>query len=182
MLRTRVNVANFVRTSKTKNTAALRAKSLLNAVMFFAVFMVALIWFADRLAPRRIPLPFWPRAVLAPLMFVGGLAVWLPCADLFARRGRGTPLPLDAPRNLVTTGPFGVIRNPIITGEIAVVWGIALYLSSLGVLLYAILFALAGHWAVVKVEEPELRKRFGKQYEDYCRRVPRWLPRLSGAR
>ena len=85
---------------------------------------------------------------------------------------------LDAPRHLVTSGPFARVRNPIIAGEAAVIWGEALYLSSLGVLLYAILFTLAGHRAVVSVEEPELRKRFGERYEVYCRRVPRWLPRL----
>ena len=169
----------FIRPSRTQSTAALRGKSLLNALMFFGIFMVALAWLADRLGPQRILLPFWPRVVAAGLLFSGGLVVWILCADLFGRSGRGTPLPLDAPRHLVTTGPFAVIRNPIMAGEMAVLWGIALYLSSLGVLLYAILFTLAGHLAVVYVEELELHKRFGEQYEDHRRRVPRWLPRLS---
>jgi len=172
-------MASFIRPSKTESTAALRAKSMLNAIAFFVIFMVALPWLADWLGPLRIPLPQWPRAICSGVLICGGLAVWIVCADLFGRKGRGTPLPLDAPRHLVTTGPFAVIRNPIMAGEVAVVWGIALYRSSLGVILYAILFALAGHLAVVKVEEPELRKRFGREYEDYCRRVPRWLPRFS---
>jgi protein-S-isoprenylcysteine O-methyltransferase Ste14 len=38
------------------------------------------------------------------------------------------------------------------------------------------------HWSVVRVEEPELRERFGATYEDYCRRVPRWIPQLSRGR
>jgi len=103
----------FIRPSRTQSTAALRGKSLLNALMFFGIFMVALAWLADRLGPQRILLPFWPRVVAAGLLFSGGLVVWILCADLFGRSGRGTPLPLDAPRHLVTTGPFAVIRNPI---------------------------------------------------------------------
>lgn len=62
-------------------------------------------------------------------------------------------------------------------GQQAVIWGEALYLSSLGVLLYVV--TLFVYCFVVYLEEPELRERFGKQYEDYCHRVPRWLPRLD---
>jgi protein-S-isoprenylcysteine O-methyltransferase Ste14 len=62
--------------------------------------------------------------------------------------------------------------------EVLVIWGETLYLSSLGVLLYAIAVSVGAHAAVRFVEEPELRKRFGARYEEYCRLVPRWLPRI----
>jgi protein-S-isoprenylcysteine O-methyltransferase Ste14 len=63
------------------------------------------------------------------------------------------------------------------------VGGQGLFFGSPGVLLYAAALALAFHLFVVFVEEPGLRRRFGPSYEAYCRRVPRWLPRLgSGAR
>jgi protein-S-isoprenylcysteine O-methyltransferase Ste14 len=78
----------------------------------------------------------------------------------------------------VTTGPFAVVRNPIMAAEILVVWAEALYFSSLGIFLYAVFATAAGHLSVVYVEEPELRERFGEQYEAYCQRVPRWFPRL----
>jgi protein-S-isoprenylcysteine O-methyltransferase Ste14 len=77
----------------------------------------------------------------------------------------------------VTTGPFAVVRNPIMAAEIAVIWAEALYVSTLGVFVYAVVATLAGHLSVVYVEEPELRERFGKEHETYCRRVPRWFPR-----
>ncbi len=57
-----------------------------------------------------------------------------------------------------------------------VIWGEALYFGSQGLLGYAVLFTLFAHWVVVRVEEPELRERFGEAYEVYCREVPRWLP------
>ena len=154
------------------------AKSLLNAVLFFAVFMVALPWLFYRLLPK----PLFGRALfgtwLAGSCFVVGIGIWAACLDTFSRHGRGTPLPLDAPRELVTRGPFSVIRNPIMAAEVLVIWGEALYFSSLGVVLYAVAVTVGAHAAVRYVEEPELRKRFGTRYEEYCRLVPRWVPRI----
>jgi protein-S-isoprenylcysteine O-methyltransferase Ste14 len=100
------------------------------------------------------------------------------CVDTFIRRGRGTQLPTEAPRRLVTDGLFGVVRNPIIVAELMVIWGEALYVASFGVVLYALAASVGGHLIVLYIEEPELRRRFGESYEVYCRDVPRWLPRL----
>jgi protein-S-isoprenylcysteine O-methyltransferase Ste14 len=169
-----------IRPSTTRSTSALWAKSLLNAVLFFAIFMVALPWGAHWLLPAALPLPPGPRTWAAALLFCGGLALWLACLDVFSRRGRGTPLPFDAPSQLVTSGPFGWLRNPIMLGELAVIWAEVLYFASLGVLVYACILSAAAHLIVVRNEEPELRERFGELYLDYCGRVPRWLPRLGG--
>ena len=171
-------MARLIRPSTTQSTVALWAKSVLDMLVFFAICMIALPWLANRLLPYAVPLPFWPRVIVGGVLFVGGMVVWAVCLNVFIQRGRGTPFPLEAPRQLVTTGPFALMRNPIIAGDAAVIWGEALYLSSLGVLFYAILFALAWHYIVVYVEEPELRARFGEQYDAYCRQVPRCVPRL----
>ena len=66
--------------------------------------------------------------------------------------------------------------------ELAVIWAGALYLASLGATLYAIAISVGAHVMVVHIEEPELRKRFGESYAEYCRSVPRWLPRLGRQR
>jgi protein-S-isoprenylcysteine O-methyltransferase Ste14 len=55
--------------------------------------------------------------------------------------------------------------------------GLALAWSSIGVLLLFLLAMPLAHAQVVLLEEPLLRKRFGEAYVDYCRRVPRWIPR-----
>jgi protein-S-isoprenylcysteine O-methyltransferase Ste14 len=167
-----------IRPSTTRSTLALWAKSLLNAVLFFAVFMVALPWGAHRLVPLPLPIPEGPRVPVAVVLFVVGTAIWLGCLDTFSRHGRGTPLPMDAPRHLVTEGFFAFVRNPIMVGELLVIWAEALYVASAGVVLYAAVISVAAHLSVVYVEEPELRRRFGERYEDYCRNVPRWLPQL----
>lgn len=165
-----------IRPSTTRSVAALRAKSLLNAILFFAVFMLALPWLAHRLLPVAMPVPRPLAAALGGMLFAGGLTVWVACLDLFSRRGGGTPFPLDAPRHLVTTGPFAWVRNPIMAAELAVIWGEAIFAASLGVLAYAALVSLVAHVVVVRIEEPELRERFGDQYDAYARRTPRWLP------
>lgn len=167
-----------IRPSTTVSTSALWAKSLLNALLFFAVFMIALPWLAHRLMPAALPLSSWAAVPIGGVLAGAGIVVWALCLDVFSRRGRGTPFPLDAPRQLVSTGAFGVVRNPIMAGELAVIWGEALLFGSLGILLYAAAITLLAHIVVVRIEEPELRQRFGAEYAAYCRRVPRWLPRL----
>ena len=175
----RTALQRAIRPSTTRGTAALWAKSLLNAVLFFLMFMVALPWLAHWLLPWPLPIPPALRAGGAALLGLGGGVGWLLCLDAFSRLGRGTPLPMDAPRRLVTVGPFAVVRNPIMASEILVLWAVALLASSAGVVLYALAASVAAHLVVVHVEEPELRRRFGERYEEYCRRVPRWLPKLS---
>src|SRR5262245_37537220 len=139
------------RPSTTASTALLWAKSLLNASLFFGVFVIALPWLAHHLLPAVLPLPHALRTWGGGLLFGVGLGLWLVCLDAFSRRGRGTPLPTDAPRHLVVDGPFAVVRDPLIAAELMVVWGIAIHFASAGVLVYAVLLNLASHWVVVRV-------------------------------
>jgi len=171
-------VTRGFRPSTTRSTWALYGKSVLNAALFFAVFMILAPWASHRLAPVLLPMPLRLRSAGVILAIAGG-AVWIACLDVFSRRGRGTPFPLDAPSRLVESGPFAVIRNPIMAAELAVIWGEALYFGALGLFAYAAVATLAAHVIVVRVEEPELRARFGEQFETYCRSVPRWLPRAG---
>jgi protein-S-isoprenylcysteine O-methyltransferase Ste14 len=167
-----------IRPSTTRSTSALWAKSLLNAVLFFGIFMILLPWLTHTLLPRELPFPSILRIWIAGLLAIGGVTAWVTCLDTFSRKGRGTPLPADAPRKLVTTGLFRHVRNPIMAGEIAVIWAEALYFASLGITLYAAAISLLAHVMVVHVEEPELRDRFGDSFTEYCRTVPRWFPRF----
>jgi protein-S-isoprenylcysteine O-methyltransferase Ste14 len=167
------------RPSTTESTLALWAKSLLGAFLFFAVFMACLPWLAHHVLPGVLPLPPLLRTWGGGSLFLLGLVAWIACLDAFSRRGRGTPAPTDAPRHLVVHGLHGVIRNPLIAGELMVIWGEALWFGSGGLVGYAALMTLYAQWVVVRVEEPELRRRFGQAYESYCQRVPRWIPRLG---
>jgi protein-S-isoprenylcysteine O-methyltransferase Ste14 len=59
--------------------------------------------------------------------------------------------------------------------------GQALLFGNRQVLEYALAVAIGFHLFVILYEEPTLRGTFGADYEDYCRRVPRWIPRLRAA-
>ena len=111
------------------------------------------------------------------LIVLGGIGI-LAFLVQFVREGHGTPAPFMPPKRLVVRGPFRYVRNPAYVCAVSLVAGQALYLGKLGVLFYAAFLALAFHLFVVFFEEPTLHARFGAEYEEYCRRVPRWIPRL----
>ena len=95
----------------------------------------------------------------------------------FAFVGRGTPNPADAPRELVTWGPYRWVRNPMYVGVLLMIVAQAAAESSAALLAYAVLVFAVVHAFVVLYEEPTLRRRFGASYDSYLRDVPRWIPR-----
>ncbi len=100
----------------------------------------------------------------------------------FALEGRGTPVPFAPPDRFVARGSYRFVRNPMYVGVLAIIVGQALLLARESLLLWAVAAAVLFHLFVVLHEEPELKRRFGAEYEDYCARVGRWLPTTSLAR
>lgn len=114
------------------------------------------------------------------LLIVAGIALYCACAFWgFAVRGKGTPLPLDPPKKLVVAGPYRYVRNPMYWAVDSVVLGEAAVFHSVPLLQLALVFAAMVVLFVMLFEEPGLRRKFGDEYDEYCRRVPRWIPRLG---
>jgi protein-S-isoprenylcysteine O-methyltransferase Ste14 len=105
-----------------------------------------------------------------------GLVAWT--VALFVRVGRGTLAPWDPTSRLVVQGPYRHVRNPMITGVGTILAGEALFFRSWGIAIQLAIFAALNAIYFPLVEEPGLRRRFGVEYEEYCARVPRWLPRV----
>jgi protein-S-isoprenylcysteine O-methyltransferase Ste14 len=82
--------------------------------------------------------------------------------------------------DLVTTGVFAHCRNPLYVGNILILVGLGIASNSLLFMaVFTPLFLL--FWqAIVMAEENYLRNKFGQQYDDYCRRVDRWLINFKG--
>ncbi len=96
----------------------------------------------------------------------------------FATLGKGTPLPIDAPKKLVVKGLYRYTRNPMYVGVLLVILGWASLFVNAWLVLYA-----AGVWLLVNLfivlyEEPRLRELFGAEYLNYQAAVRRWLPRI----
>ena len=109
-----------------------------------------------------------------------GLAIAGTCIFDFAIAGRGTPAPFDPPKFLVRNLLYRHVRNPMYIGAIFVILAQAVIYKPVvtGLLWYALGFWLFTHAFVLVYEEPHLRKVFGDDYVEYCKKVPRWLPRL----
>ncbi len=116
-----------------------------------------------------------------PLWLIGSIII-LWCFRDFTFRGRGTPLPTDPPKQLVVTGPYRYVRNPIYVGVGILYAGYFLWFGYCAILLYAGLALLGAHAFVVLYEEPNLKRKFGASYEQYLQSVPRWVPRFPGGR
>jgi protein-S-isoprenylcysteine O-methyltransferase Ste14 len=107
-----------------------------------------------------------------------GLVLFGSSLRRFAVDGEGTLAPWDPPRRLVVHGPYRYVRNPMISGVLFLLAGEALLLLSRVHVVWALVFALVNATYIPLYEEPRLRRRFGDAYQEYCRHVPRFLPRL----
>jgi protein-S-isoprenylcysteine O-methyltransferase Ste14 len=117
-----------------------------------------------------------PFGLIGVLPIALGAACYLWCAWDFASAGRGTPAPIDPPKVLVARGLYLVVRNPMYAGVLLILLGESVLFASTILLGYALLAWLVSHLFVVFYEEPTLRRKFGKSYENYCTRVARWIP------
>lgn len=114
---------------------------------------------------------------LLPILVGAGIECW--CAWDFAVKGRGTPAPIDPPKELVASGLYSRVRNPMYVGVMSILLGEALLFVSRFMLTYSLIVFAGFNLFVLFYEEPTLRRKFGESYERYCRTVPRWLPLLN---
>lgn len=112
---------------------------------------------------------------IALAVFAIGMGVLLWCFRDFVVRGQGTPAPYDPPRRLVVQGLYRYTRNPMYVGIAIALIGESIWRWSGGLLLYAAVVAVAFHLRVLLYEEPKLRELFGAEFDEYRRRVPRWI-------
>ncbi|MER6129728.1 isoprenylcysteine carboxylmethyltransferase family protein [Streptomyces sp. NPDC001795] len=102
-------------------------------------------------------------------------ALWNGWALVLMARTRTALLPGDTTTRLLANGPFRVSRNPLYLGLIALDIGIALLWPSFWALALVPAGVLTLAWGAIGPEERYLRARFGAEYEEYARRVRRWL-------
>jgi protein-S-isoprenylcysteine O-methyltransferase Ste14 len=155
-----------------------RRSAALGSVLFFAV--------APGVAAGFVPwlLTGWDAYDMPLALRVGGGALTAFGAafliQAFARfvvEGLGTPAPVAPPERLVVGGIYRWVRNPMYVAVIATILGQALLLGRSVLVEWALVF-----WALTAAfvrfyEEPDLRRRFGTEYEEYLRTVPGWVPR-----
>ena len=151
-------------------------RALVYATLFIGLLLVFLparvIARSGISAPGRVG----PLQLLGGSLAAAGAVLAVSCILAFVFIGRGTPAPFDPPRRLVVRGPYRFVRNPMYLGATAALLGAALYYESAPLAGYAAVFLTVMHLFVVVHEEPSLRRKFGEEYDEYCRRVGRWWP------
>ena len=150
------------------------------AILPFTVTVLVPVWIAGRygIAPALGA----SRGVLVLhggglVVLAIGLLLFVSSLRRFASEGQGTLAPWDPPQRLVVRGPYRFVRNPMISGVVFALVGEAMLLASIPHAVWAITFLGVNLVYIPLLEEPFLQHRFGEAYRDYCRHVPRILPR-----
>jgi protein-S-isoprenylcysteine O-methyltransferase Ste14 len=151
-------------------TGSKKVRTLLTPVgaIFFVLFIVLLFVLAvqtDKFLkfPKLFSSPFniiLSLPILSLGLFVTGWSV------LNFLKVKGTPVPFNPPPKIVATGPYGYVRNPMLTG---------VFIFSL-VLIFTPLFIAINIWELKAIEEPELAKRLGEEYLAYKKKTPMFIP------
>jgi len=150
----------------------------LKNLLFTLVVPGTVAVYVPLLIARDHPPTSGPLFVLALALLALGGAIYAWCVWDFATFGRGTPAPIDAPKKLVVRGLYRYTRNPMYVGVLTVILGWAVLFQAAALVLYILIVGTCFHLFIVLYEERQLQQEFGGEYEDYRRRVSRWLPRL----
>jgi protein-S-isoprenylcysteine O-methyltransferase Ste14 len=105
-----------------------------------------------------------------------GLTLMIATIRLFATVGEGTLAPWEPPQRLVVRGVYRHVRNPMISGVLVVLLGESAITASIPLFRWFLIFAVINAVYIPLLEEPMLVNRFGNDYRDYKRNVPRWIP------
>jgi protein-S-isoprenylcysteine O-methyltransferase Ste14 len=130
----------------------------------------------------RESMPLGSFRLIGVVLLVAGTLIYFWCAWDFAFAGKGTPAPIDPPKELVVRGLYSHVRNPMYVGVLSVVLGQGFWFESVSLFTYAACGFLLFNAFVFLYEEPALARKFGVAYRKYCNDVPRWIPRLSAGR
>ncbi|QQE09928.1 isoprenylcysteine carboxylmethyltransferase family protein [Planctomycetota bacterium] len=116
----------------------------------------------------------WPWRAIGIVLIVLGFAlpVW---ANLLFKQAGTTVKPFQQSSVIVTTGPYRFTRNPIYLGLTIMLIGIAIILGSLLPFFMIPIFVILIRVRVIPIEEKMLRDTFGNSYEEYCKKVRRWI-------
>lgn len=126
------------------------------------------IWF-DIKAYLNIPILLryilgFPLIIIGLIFFIWGFVLLKPAAAIgFAKKLRDS-------------GAYGLTRNPMYFGLNAAFWGIGLLLDKTSVIFGAFIWSLLNYLNVILFEEKEIFKKFGEEYTEYKKRVPRFIP------
>jgi protein-S-isoprenylcysteine O-methyltransferase Ste14 len=168
-----------LKAADTKTTQRLEPAA--SRILRVFIFLIAIVL----LSGPRIPLPWlylqlWPQGYLpfwlGAAITVAGLlsAVW---ARVHLGRNWSRSVTIKQGHELITTGPYGVVRHPIYTGILTGFLGMAIAISQVRGFIVVILVFFA-FWLKLSMEEKWMRSQFGETYTTYARQTAALVPYL----
>jgi len=153
--------------------------------VFKAILWGTIFLFAALLVGPWLAMQFdasFPHFHLGAFKYAGvalggvGLLLAIYCAAFLFMPGKSRPAPYDAGGVFIIGGPYYYVRNPFLLGVIIALWGEAIFMERLAMIIYALFITWLIHFWVILFEEPALEERFGEEYDAYRSAVPRWFP------
>jgi protein-S-isoprenylcysteine O-methyltransferase Ste14 len=146
----------------------LRALLAFLALPGIVAFAIPLYWLISTSRTDLVQ----PLGLLPLLLGCAGL-LW--CVRDFYVFGKGTLAPWSPPERLVTAGLYRYSRNPMYVAVVLILFGWAVSFGARGLYWYTLVVGIAFHVRVVVGEEPWLRRTHDAAWDEYARRVRRWL-------
>jgi protein-S-isoprenylcysteine O-methyltransferase Ste14 len=119
------------------------------------------------------------QKIVAAILFVILSSIGISAAISMSKIGQGTPLPFDTAKKLVVKGIYSFVRNPMAISGIGQGLMVALFLGSPLVFLYTLMGAFIWQLIFRPLEEEDLLKNFGADYENYQENVRCWIPNFK---
>jgi protein-S-isoprenylcysteine O-methyltransferase Ste14 len=165
-------------------TGSRKWRNILSPVgaLFFFLFVALPIFLSlalDRLLGLPRLLPGMLNLILSlPLFILGSFMVGWSIYHFL--EVKGTPVPFNPPPELVRSGPYAYVRNPMLSGVFLLLFAIGLSLGSISlVFIFTPLFIGFNVWELKVIEEPELGRRLGRPYLDYKNETPMFIPKFG---
>ena len=161
---------------------ARRASAVLGTAAFLVLAPGTVVGYVPWLISHwqvHSPFPgFMLLRLVGIVLILAGILVLLECFTRFAAQGIGTPAPVFPTKQLIVTGAYRFVRNPMFVAVLAILLGQAMFFGNVGIIIWAACAWIVAALFVIGYEEPTMRRTYGSDYEAYRARVPRWIPRL----
>jgi len=143
--------------------------------------VVFLVWLTSAKGGAASFLPLWPEGKLGPILFLCGLAVaflgqFIRISALRAIGPKSRVSSKIRTEELITTGVYSVVRNPLYTGNLFMAAGLSLATGWWPIAVFCVVIGLIYYHYIISAEENALGGTFGDAYADYTGRTPRLIP------
>lgn len=151
--------------------------------LLLGLFILVLAWFVVPVYLIRLNviynLPVFDNSLLRTIgfiFFLFGFSATLYTMHQHLLTGRITPVIIESPKKLISKGFYGYSRNPMYIAVLLAFLGVFMIFGHVLLLVYVLAAVVLFQLVIIYKEEPELKKKFGKEYSGYMKKVPRWFP------